>query len=154
IFDRLRSTWNGTLLGLLRASDFHKRRADCDRLTKCRNDEFGHSVVISKTRATEILMTFSKVLVQILNAISCVRQFRLMIIDDLRYDGTSFTAEGKLLSGSNLHHGPVSMKFAKAVPTDHVVAIGRTSVIDLYPLINVIPAETGDWQIYKLYDKM
>jgi hypothetical protein len=154
VFDRLRSAWDGTLLALLRASDLHKRRADCDLLTKCRNDAFGHSVVMSKARANEIVMTFSNVLVQLLNAVSCIRQFRLMIVDGLLYDGASFTAEGKILSGSNLHHRPITMKFSKAVPTGHVLAVGQASVIDLDPLIGVIPAETGDWQVYRLYDKL
>jgi CheY-like chemotaxis protein len=154
VFDRLRSTWAGDLLTLLRAGDLMKRRSDCDRLTNCRNTEFGHSVVISKGRAIEIVTTFANVLVALLNAVSSLRQFRLIVAEKLSYDGSIFIAECKLLSGSNLHHRPIVMELHKPIPTGHVLAIRGASLIDLYPLVDVVTVEAGDRQFYKLYDKL
>lgn len=117
LFESIGSGWDGKLLTALRASDLARLRDDCDRLTKCRNEEFGHSTVISTQRAVQIVETFSKVLLRLLNAISFLRRFRLFVAHTLRYDGGSFTANGKLLCGSNLHH-PTATLVLKMAATD------------------------------------
>jgi DNA-binding response OmpR family regulator len=117
LFDQLGGDWSGNFLTALRASDLRRLRADCDRLTACRNDDFGHSTVVSVSRAKEIVETFSNVLYRLLNAVSFLRQFRLFIAYTLRYDGASFAAEGRLLTGSNLQHPVATIALREAIPT-------------------------------------
>jgi CheY-like chemotaxis protein len=154
IFEQIRGTWGGELLTLLRASDLSKRRSDCDRLTNCRNSEFGHSAVMSRARAIEIVTTFAPVLVELLNTISSLRQFRLLVAEKLRYDGSVFSVDCKLLSGSNLHHKPITVQLHQPIPTEQVTAIKGASVIALHPLVDVVTVEAGDRQFYKIYDKL
>jgi DNA-binding response OmpR family regulator len=147
--------WDGKLLTSLRASEFPRLRDDCDRLTKCRNEEFGHSTVISAHRATEIVESFSNTLRKLLNAISFLRRFQLFVAESLSYDGTLFTAYGKLLRGSNLHHSTAVLIVKMAVPTGHIVVVLDSAIIaDIAPLIEVGTSSKGDWAVYKVYDKV
>jgi hypothetical protein len=124
-------------------------------MTKCRNDEFGHSAVIPAHRASEITRDFSTVLLLLLNAISFFRRFRLFVSHTLRYDGTLFTASGRLLQGSNLHHPAATLPLNLAIPTGHAIVVFETVVIaDVSPLVEVIPAQKGDWDVYKIYSKV
>lgn len=147
--------WDGKLLTGLRASEFPRLRDDCDRLTRCRNEEFGHSTVISAHRAAEIVEVFSNPLRKLLNAISFLRRFQLFLPESLSYDGTLFTANGKLLRGSNLRHATGALRLKMAAPTGHVVVVLDSAMIaDLEPLLAVAPSTKGDWGVYKLYDKI
>jgi len=154
-FERLSSDWDGRLLTALRASGLGGMKEDCARLTHCRNEDFGHSTVVSAHRATEIVGMFSKVLVRLLNAVSCLRQFRIFVANALRYDGTWFTADGRLLCGSNLHHPTATVLLKGAAPTGHAVVIVDTEVItDLSPLVEIVTSPAGGLNVYKVYDKV
>jgi DNA-binding response OmpR family regulator len=155
LFERLGGDWSGNFLAALRASDLSRLRADCDRLTACRNDDFGHSTVVSATRANEIVETFSKVLLRLLNTLSFLRQFRLFVAYALRYDGTSFAAEGRSLAGSNLHHPMATIMLKEAIATGDVVIVrGVMPLANLNPLVRINSSATGDSQVYKIYNKL
>jgi DNA-binding response OmpR family regulator len=155
LFESIDRGWDGNLLTALRASELARMRDDCDRLTKCRNEEFGHSTVISHQRAVEIVETFSKVLLRVLNAISFLRRFQLFVAHTLAFDGASFTANGKLLCGSNLHHPTAVVVLKGAVPTGHaVVIVDNAMIADVNPLIEIVTSPTDDWNVYKIYDKL
>lgn len=155
LFESIRGEWDGRLLTALRMSDLARLRNDCDSLTKCRNEDFGHSTVISKHRALEIVEVFSGVLLHLLNTISFLRRFRLFVAHALGYDGTSFTANGKLLCGSNLHHPTATLVLKSAIPTGHATLVLEQEVVaDVAPLIEVVTSTKGDWSVYKLYDKL
>lgn len=154
-FERLTSDWDGKLLAALRAGDLGRARGDCDRLTECRNQDFGHSTVISAHRAVEIVETLSVTLNRLLNTLSCLRRFRLFVANTLRFDGTTFVAEGKLLCGSNLHHPAAKIPLSVPIPTGHVVLTAGTSLVaDLSSLVEIIPSQKGDWIVYKIYSKV
>lgn len=147
--------WDGKLLTTLRTSDFSRLRDDCDRFTRCRNEEFGHSTVISVHRATEIVETFSKMLLRLLNAVSFLRRFQLFVAQTLGYNGVLFTANGRLLRGSNLHHPAVTLSLKMAIPTDHVVVLlDSATIADVDPLLGVTEPPKGDWSVYRIYDKV
>ncbi len=98
---------------------------------------------------------FSKVLVRLLNAISCLRRFRLFVALTLENNGTSWTANGKLLRGSNLHHPTATMVLRAPPLTRHVAVIVDTAVIaNVGPLIEVVLSQKGDWDVYKIYNKL
>lgn len=109
LFDVIDGKWGGHFLPALRASDLPRLRKDCDDMTKCRNEEFGHSTVMRMHRASEVIQEFSSVLCRLLNAASFLRTFRLFLAQELRYDGNLFTATGRILQGSNLHHPHASI---------------------------------------------
>jgi DNA-binding response OmpR family regulator len=155
LFEALKGQWEGYLLAALRASDLGRLREDCDEITKCRNEEFAHSSVIPSHRAIEITQRFSSVLVRLLNAISFLRRFQLFVAQTLRFDGELFTASGKLLQGSNLHHPTATVALNVAVPTGHsVVILDATVVTDVSELLEVIAARKGNWDVYKIYSKV
>jgi len=155
LFESLGGGWNGRLLSALRESGLVRLRADCDRLTKCRNEEFGHSTVLSTSRAVEVVETFSELIIRLLNVVSFLRKFRPFVTQTLQYDGTSFAAKGKLLSGSNLHHPVVTMTLKQPVPTGHgIIIVGDVVTADLHPLIQIVASRTGNWDVYKIYDKL
>lgn len=155
LFERMGGDWDGRLLTALRDSNLARLRTDCDSLTECRNEDFGHSTVISNHRAVEIVDTFSKTLLRLLNAISLLRRFRLFLPSTLGYDGVSFTVSGKSLRGSNLHHPSETLVLKTAVPTGHVILVADSQVVaDLAMLVEVIASLKGDWHVYKLYDKL
>ena len=154
LFDRINSDWIGSFLTALRVSEFKTQRSACDRLTQCRNADFGHSVMLSDARAIEITQAHSNPLFRILNSLSWLRRFQFVVADTLKFDGKLFAAKGNLLRGSNLHHASTTLLLPRAVATGHVVAIGGSSTVDLFPLINMASPSSGDWQAYKIYDKL
>ena len=154
VFDSINGKWDGSLLNALRASDFAHRRQDCSSLTHCRN-QISHSTLISQHRAAEIVRDFSKVLICLLNAVSCLRRFRLFLALTLENHGTSWAANGKLLQGSNLHHPTATMVLKDPPLTRHVTIITDTAVIaDVGVLIEVVMSQKGDWDVYKVYNKL
>jgi hypothetical protein len=154
VFDRMNGEWKGRLLTALRASEFARRKKDCEKLTHCRN-QISHSTLISNHRAAEIVKDFSMLLVRLLNAVSFLRRFRLFVALTLDNHGISWTATGKLLCGSNLHH-PTATMVLKAPPlSKNVAVILDTEVIaDLGPLVAVVMSQKGDWDVYKIYNKL
>jgi CheY-like chemotaxis protein len=155
LFDRINSDWNGMFLTMIRASDFKEQRKICNRLTECRNADFGHSVMISDARATELIEVHLKDLYRILNSMSWLRRFRFLVASALRFDGNSFAIEAKLLRGSNLHHASTALSLSHAITTDHIVAVDSSlTMIDLFPLVELASATSGEWQAYRLYDKL
>jgi CheY-like chemotaxis protein len=155
LYTSIGGRWDGKLLTSLRASEFAGLRGDCDRLTKCRNEEFGHSTVVSAHEAAQVVERFSSTIRKMLNAVSFLRRFQLFAAESLSYDGTLFTANGKLLRGSNLHHSTGAVTLTIAVPTGHIVVVlDSTVVADLAPLIEVSTSSKGDWGVYKIYDKL
>jgi len=154
VFSHLSSeSKQGDFLNGLRASDFGQLRAMCDEFTKCRNENFGHSVTISAVEAAAILRTLEPKLTRLLNALSFFRRFQMFAADSLKFDGTHFAAEGRVLTGENLQDASSVVNLNEPVPTGHVVLLSRSGALDLDPLL-VVRDSGGDRQCYAIFDKV
>jgi hypothetical protein len=141
-------------LDAVRKSDFKDCRRWCDQLTFCRNDNFGHSVTITASQATKLLEGMNEPLTRILNAMSFLRRFEFFWVETLKYDGSYFTADGKILRGDNLLHPSGTIKTDVPVKTGEVVVFAAGKfVVGLDPLVRIQPIGSGDQYAYEIYDK-
>jgi CheY-like chemotaxis protein len=154
LFDQIAGSSKGHFVAALRASDFKESRTLCDSLTKCRNENFGHSATISPIQAERVLEAMDGPLTKVLNAMACLRKFRFFLVENLRYDGIAFQADGKILSGDNLLHPSGSIKVGTPLRTDEVVMLDSESfVVGLDPLVRIHASGSGEQHAYSLFDK-
>jgi CheY-like chemotaxis protein len=155
LFDQIAGSSAGHFIAALRASDFKECRTLCDSLTKCRNESFGHSVTISAIQAEKVLEAMGGPLTKLLNAMACLRKFKFFLVESLRYDGTAFQADGKILSGDNLLHPSGNLKVGKPLKTNEIVMLDSESVVvGLDPLVRIQASGSGEQHAYSLFDKI
>jgi CheY-like chemotaxis protein len=155
LFEQLAGNAKGSFIEVARRSDLKDCRKWCDQLTKCRNENFGHSVTITASQGANILETMGPTLTIILNAISFLRRFELFLVESLKYDGSFFTGDGKVLRGDNLLHPSGAVKTDKPVKTGEVVIFASGKfVVGLDPLVRIQPSGSGEQHAYAIYDKI
>lgn len=155
LFDQLAGSLMRPFIEVARKSEFKDCRKWCDQLTSCRNDNFGHSVTITALQATKLLELMNEPLTRILNAISFLRRFELFWVETLKYDGSCFTADGKILRGDNLLHPSGTIMTDNPVKTGEIVVFAAGKfVVGLDPLVRIQPLGSGDQYSYEIYDKV
>jgi CheY-like chemotaxis protein len=155
IFDQLAGSSMSPFLEATRRSDFKECRRWCDQLTRSRNENFGHSVTITGSQAASLLELMNEPLTRILNAMSFLRRFELFLVESLKYDGSCFTVEGKILRGDNLLHPSGTVKTDVPVKTNEIVVFaGGQFVVGLDPFVRIQPLGSGDQYAYAIYDKL
>jgi len=154
LFQQISKPGNGPFTRMIGESDVANQRKLFDRLTKCRNESFGHTVTISQSEASKLILEISSVVTTILNSVSFLRRLDFVLVDSLTYDGRGFGVDGKLLRGDNLLHASVRLQSKMPVRKgDICIFFANEYLIDVDPYLTIQPSGSGEQSLYGVYDK-